>query len=60
MKNENIIYKMICTHFEENENGEQIYPPCGLVATHYSCNNGPKEQIRNACEKHKCRCKQPT
>jgi hypothetical protein len=51
--------KLLCTHFDEDDSGVQIYPPCLKPATHYSCCNGPKEQVLNACEEHRCRCKQP-
>jgi hypothetical protein len=52
----------ICTHYEEDDTGvgDNNQLPCFKPATHYSCKNFPQDQKLNACEKHKCRCKQPT
>ena len=50
--------KLTCAWFDEDAEAGGIYR-CARPATHYSCNNGPREQAWNACEEHKCRCAQP-
>lgn len=48
----------MCGWYDDSDEELSPWPTCDQPATHYSCNNFGKKPL-NACEKHKCRCKQP-